>query len=138
MRALGARLDISHSTVADWEHARSYPSSYEVQRLAEELGTTICGLYGVEEGHQVPAALTLAEQLAQALGVEPARVEVNVYGQYGTGKSAAALDFESRTGARWFQRVMSEWATLSDDERRELARTIRQLEGEDESGPTAS
>jgi transcriptional regulator with XRE-family HTH domain len=49
LRALGNALGVSHSAIADWEHARSYPSSYEVQRLADALDVTICELYGVEE-----------------------------------------------------------------------------------------
>jgi hypothetical protein len=111
--------------VNHWEQGRTQVPSELVPAISQALSVTICGLYGVEEGHQVPAGLTLSEQLAQALGVEPGRVEVNVYADVPDGR---ARELPQRSGARWFQRVMAEWATVDDSERRELAKAIKELD----------
>lgn len=90
LAALGKTLGMTAQGVWRWENGRAQIPSATVPALAESLGVTICELYGVEESHSFVAAsagvLLSAEKLklAQVLGVEPDRIEVNIYAGAGT------------------------------------------------------
>ena len=96
----------------------------DVPRIAAALGVTICDLYGVDEGHAVPAPVTIESQLARLLGVAPERVEINLY----AGTS-------SLHGGRSTRRLIDEYHDLPEDQRqewRDLAEAIRaEEEGEE-------
>src|SRR5579859_4899659 len=62
---------------------RRWPAS-AVHAVSKALDLTICGLYGVDEGHMAAEAGTgkaevLAARLASALELGPERIEINVY-----------------------------------------------------------
>lgn len=125
MRALGSTLDVSHSTIADWEHARSYPSSFEVQRLAEALGVSICDLYGVQEGHSGPSKMyfdeTIAPKLVEALRQNAERIEIHVHrsGDWQIGESVESADFTPTKADRDTRAVLEQWADMSEEQRQE-------------------
>lgn len=119
---VGELVGVSLGVVNHWEQGRTQVPSELVPAISQALKVPICDFYGVPEGHQVPATLTLAEQLAQALGVEPARVEVNVYGSAGEFMPTRA-DYDTRAALRAWEAmpesVRQEWLEFADRLREE-------------------
>jgi len=128
MRRLGTSLNVSHSTIADWEHARSYPSSFEVQRLADALGVSICELYGVEEGHASPSDADLTQAEQDALDAI-ARELVKLRGA--TGYIPSRADQDTRD-------MLRIWDGMKPDQRRDWLTFAQRLTNEEEMGNQGS
>lgn len=133
----------AEQTVYEWETGRRQLPAAEVPALAKALGVTICGLYGVDEGHQVPPTLSLAEQLAKALGVEPARVEVNVYGADVVGRdregrpfamqAKASSEFNPTAADRDTRDIVRAWDAMPQEVQQEWLETAERLRKEQEA-----
>lgn len=128
---LARQLGEKRQRVNNWVRNKADVPADEVPRIAALLGVTICELYGVEEGHSLPATITLADQVIKLLGVDADRVEVNVYvsGEAGSGKSAATLP-----GARATRRLIDEYRDLPEDQRQEWRELAEAIRAEEEGG----
>lgn len=74
---VAARLGVSKPTVWAWEHGKSRPVERRLAGLAEALGVTPGGLEPPAAGP--PEAVERSRrQIAQAYGVEPARVRIMI------------------------------------------------------------
>lgn len=122
---LGERLGVTATAVSHWERGRSQPQAVEVPSLAKALSVSICGLYGVEEGHEatVPVTVTLADLVGRLLGLDAERVEVNVYvsGEAG-GSTAVSVQpadadvFQPRRADWDTKRVLELWPDMTAEE----------------------
>lgn len=143
LQELGNSLGVTRSAVWDWEKGRSQIASADVPRIARVLGVTICGLYGVDEGHQVPPTLSLADQLAKALGVDPARVEVNVYGADVVGRdhegrpfalqAKTSSEFKPTAADRDTRDIVRAWDAMPQEVQQEWLETAERLRKEQEA-----
>ena len=71
------RLGVSKPTVWAWEHGKARPVERRLSALAEALGVTTGGLEPVASG-PVEAVEAGRRQIAEAYGVEPARVRIMI------------------------------------------------------------
>jgi transcriptional regulator with XRE-family HTH domain len=126
-------MGVTRSAAWDWEKGRSQIPSADIPKLAAFLGVTICELYGVDEVHGVPQTLprVIAERLAAALGTDPAKIEVNLYGQgsyerrtWIKPQSDVDVMVAAPEGLRFLRNYLAHAMTLPQEQREELDELI--------------